>query len=258
MNTKKENLLFNWLIADITFDIKRRTYTKQKEKFLLLTARPVFKDAIHRLRAEARVPQDGFSKFEVGQSWARNLSDVTKGYLNAELSRILKSLDIGERWQQAIEYYWIFNQQPQDELIPQPVDYMVENSNTALSLKVYKDTTLDDIKEIWPDIKEQQVFLGRLDAHSQSNYKKRTGRPRYDGFVLDPKKKRITPVVKWQPKRFGSYKNFREYQKAYEMRENSKSYKDIAKALGWGDASWEKVSIYIKRFKDAVEKNELY
>lgn len=219
--------------------INKRIY-KQKQKFDILLSDPSFIERVDTIRRTFRIPDKGFTSFQDCLKWAINLykkENMLKSFKNniKTIFPIEEKNKIGERWWPAVEYFILFNRADADHLFPNQVDFGVEErgGELILGLEIYKDTTMDDIKAIWPQIEDHKKILGRVDKM---------------------KKDKMT-IKAWQPKRFGEYENFLKYKKAFELKNQGRSYNYIASELGIG---YSEVGTYIKRFNKAIEENNLF
>lgn len=210
----------------------------QREKFLILQSNQEFLLRMARIRTKFGI----FTKtFKDQLEWAKNLyktkkTSETKSDFDKEIQKLLHDFHISERWQQAIEYYVIFNKSPKN-LIPPALDFCFGDNLHSITIKINRNTTLDDIKETWKEIEKSKSALKVLSEKYETD----------DG-------RRILKFRK--PKKHTPIREFQKYKKTYQLRQKGLKYRDIAKQLGINDYSV--VGIYIKRFKKAIRENELY
>lgn len=228
-------------------------FPKRKEKISILLANPEFISAILELRICFNIPSIGFFDFKSSINWAKRiiLNNKLRKY-NLNLQKIMKRFKIGSAWKQAIEYYLIYNRKDLDHLIPKPVNIQVtieENGEITLRLQIYKDTELSDIIKFSSEIKKNQSALG----YPVNNQVNSTDVEKIT-YIFDKQSKKVWKISKNKPKRFKNYEQFLRHKNAYDLKQQGKSYKFIAKEL---KCQYSAVSVYIKRFEDAIKQNEL-
>ncbi len=231
---------------------------KQKVKFEILLCDPEFLQKINTIRKTFNIPTNGFADEKKALKWAKNL--YSKEYRLMSLKNTIRDLypeKIGSRWYLAIEYYLLFNRTNADHLLPNQVNYWVEidDDEYRLKIEIYKDTSIEDIKKIWPEIKKQRKLIGTI---KKMKVKERENSISNKNIVYTINEDKIIKINLWDQKRFGNYKNFLQYRKAYELRKIGKKYTEIAVKLGWSNADSYKVGTYIKRFKQAIKENILF
>lgn len=251
MRTKKDGIINNFSLGSVSpvekwlvplhegvIKVDQPIPKSQKEKFFILQSNPEF----FLRRASIRTKFGLFTgDFEDYFGWAEKLYEEkelgkTKDDFDKEIRALMHDFHIGQRWQQAIEYYVIFNKHP-EHLIPPALDFYVDSNFHTISLKINRGTTLDDIKENWREIEKNKHYLEVLSDKYETD----------DGEQI---LKRI------KPKKYSTIREFQKYKKASQLNESGLKYAEIAKRLGINDYST--VGVYIKRFKEAIKENELY
>lgn len=144
-----------------------------------------------------------------------------------DIKAILKKYLLNPKWKDPIRRYILFND-PEKMGLSIGVtitghlnDY--EPTEYQLSLQIDEDTTLEDIKEIWPDVMAHQERL------------------------IYRKQKKFQPI-----------KNFERDKEAYDLKQSGKSYNNIADILSkkYDKAiSYDDVASYIKRYKKKIGIN---
>lgn len=231
---------------------------RQKQKFEILVSCPDFIETVDSIRKTFNIPAEGFTNNEQCLKWAKNLyKDENR---KKSFNNIIKSIypdKIGARWYPAIEYFILFNRSDADHLFPNQVSFGIINDNGEfiLKLEIYKDTVLEDVEKIWPIIKKCRGIIGKINKMKiKSDHKDR----KFKNVIHTIYDNRLIKIQEWEVKRFGDYKNFLQYKKAFILRKAGKSYKEIAVELGWNKEDWPKVGTYIKRFKKAIKENILF
>lgn len=230
---------------------------KQKEKFLILLSDPNFIKEVYKIREVFGIPKQGFNNDEKTLEWAKDLyskDNRVKSFKN--IIRNLYPNKIGARWYPAIEYFILFNRSDANHLFPNQVNFGIRNDNGEfiLELEIYKDTSLENIEKIWPIIKKNREIVGKINKMKIGNIKDKNP----EDVIYTIHDNRLIKIKGWRPKRFGSYKIFLQYKKAFDLKQQGKKYKEIAKELGLYESDWPKIGTYIKRFKKAIKENILY
>lgn len=239
--------------------------TKQKQKIKLLVNRPDFQKIVLVLRKKWNIPKDGFQKQEDIDNWNNKLNFDSDKYLEEVLPAKKKDMDkaindkntelyfqlrnefnnnlprnaflndikklvhdqrISPRWINGIKRYLLSNNLDNMAIFLGPViatKVDMELDLETISIEINEDTVLDDIKAIWPEVKERQ---------SELLYKKRD---------------------KNQP-----MKNFERNKKAYKLKQEGKSLKDIAEILSdeyQKDYVYSDAADFIKKYKKIVGIN---
>lgn len=233
----------------------RTSKKKQKQKFIILIADPEFIKTANSIRKIFYIPENGFTDNEQCLGWAKDL--YKNENRKKSFNNIIKNLypdKIGPRWYPAIEYFVLFNRSDADHLFPNQVDFGIANDNGEfiLELEIYKDTTLKDIEKIWPTIKKNQEIMGKINKMKVENGS--SGKKSKD-VVITKYDDKFIEIKRWQLKRFGSYKNFLQYKKAFKLKKQGKTYNEIASELKIG---YSEVGTYIKRFEKAIKENTLF
>jgi len=176
--------------------VKTRTKLYQKAKILI--SDPKFQQEIKELRGKWNIPQNGFTTNEENQNWHDWIMEVTDKFLDEncieesklemdlsrmkkwkekekanqnfndqtpinafhiDLDRLVSMYKLPSSWHESIKRYLMFNS----------VDLMMIPGNVSIAIGVGKerklmleinaDTTLEDIKFIWPMVKAEQKRL---------------------------------------------------------------------------------------------------
>jgi hypothetical protein len=234
-----------------------------KQEIKVLVSRPAFQKEISDLRKKWNIPQDGIKTEDDNQEWNRNLDTATDRYhekewpkCRAEIDRLIKERKFREaeekrkehnakaplnefrediwsivrkyrlspRWHTGIRRYLLFND-PDNLNLTAGVTMVVtwENGMKRLALEIDGDTTLRDIRQVWPSVKRMQKDL---------MYRK---------------------ADKFQP-----IKNFERDKMIYELEQDGKSEKDIGDIIQqeFGDTlDYNEINIAIKRYKKRLNIN---
>lgn len=249
-----------------------------KQKLELMACREDVQAEIKSFREEFSVPLEGFSSFNDGFEWSQNVarsydpkSYPASGPVNAsreqgdnlqtfsnspleaqykrKLTEFLRLFEIDDRWSDAVEYYILFNKIDAHEVLPKSVKIQTipdKDGRQSLQLLIRDDVEQSDVLAEWPVIEAWQGIV-----HSQQNLN-----------FNDPAKKlwkeleKIDPNPDWERQkkrknRGSRTATFESYMLAYRLKREGKSYKEIAKELGFG-ADWAKAGIHVKRSKDLI------
>lgn len=145
-------------------------FNKEKKQVDLLLKNPTFIKSILELRKKWKIPETGLKGNEESKKWHYRLyakadeldadtTDILKQY-NSDLERIRLKLNLSEVWKDFIKYFLLFNKV--GDLGTRVVIVRKKNYNTKeneLFIQIFGDTRLEDIKEIWSEIKEHQKIL---------------------------------------------------------------------------------------------------
>ena len=234
-----------------------------KQEIKVLISRPAFQKEIAFLREKWNIPPDGIKTEDDNQEWHHKLDVATDKYnetewpkCRAEIDRLNKERKFREaedkrkeynlnvpmnafrediwsvvrkyrlspRWHTGIRRYLLFND-PDNLNITAGVTMVTtwENGMERLALEIDGDTTLKDIRQIWPWVKRMQKDL---------MYKR---------------------ADKFQP-----IKNFERDQRIYELQQEGRSEKDIGDIIQreFGDSlDYNEINIAIKRYKKRLNIN---
>ncbi len=166
----------------------------------------------------------------------------------------------GNRWRKPVEYYILFNEENADHLFPDPItlNTKIVDGELEMHLSIYKDTTKQDVDDIWAKVKETQLLLGRMKDEAKFPIKENTGKV----VTPDKQNKKIWAVSPTKAKRRKKiddpHDQFSKYEKATKLSQQGMKYDDIAKELGWKKSDQGKVGTYIANFKKEIENNELF
>lgn len=233
------------------------------QKIKLLISRPDFQEEILTLRKKWNIPVKGIKNEEDNQAWHEQLYIATdkfheeewpkyrrelkklrddKKFIEEEKKRrevnlrvplnafgndvwnIVKKFKLAPRWQNGIKRYLLFNDSEHLNLFSGIIiNTSWEKGIEKISLEIDSDTTLSDVKRIWPWIKRMQRGL---------SYK-----------LSD----------KYQP-----IKKFERDKRAYELEKKGKTIEEIGEAINLefdnslGDSEIRQI---IKRYKKRLNIN---
>jgi hypothetical protein len=234
-----------------------------KQAIKVLISRPAFQKEIADLRKKWNIPPDGIKNEDDNQEWNRNLDIATDRYhekewpkCRAEIDRLNKDRKFREaeekrkehnakaplnefrediwsvvrkyrlspRWHTGIRRYILFND-PDNLNLTAGVTIVTtwENGIKRIALEIDGDTTLNDIKHIWPWVKRMQKGL----MYRQAD--------------------------KFQP-----IKNFERDTRIYELDQAGKTLKEIAETINleFDNALLEgEIKQVIKRYKERLNIN---
>lgn len=153
-------------------------------------------------------------------------NDIPRNAFLIDIKRLAHEQKLSPRWVDGIKRYLLFNNPGNMGIFIGPVintKIDMEFEMETISLEIEADTTLEDIKAIWPEIKEMQLRL---------------------------------PYTK--QKKFQPLRKFDRNKKAYEMHQQGQKYREIAdmfskdgKTIGEED-----VAKMIERYKKKVDINQ--
>jgi hypothetical protein len=234
-----------------------------KQEIKVLVNRPAFQKEIADLRRKWKIPPDGIKNEDDNQEWNRKLVVKTDEYYEAEWPKCRTEIDklnkegkfreaeekrkecnakaplnefrediwstvrkyrLSPRWHNAIRRYILFND-PDNLNLAAGVTIINtwENGMKRISLEIDGDTTMKDIKQVWPWVKRMQKDL---------MYKR---------------------ADKFQP-----IKNFERDKKIYELDQEGKTLTEIAELINteFDDALLEgELTQIIKRYKKRLNIN---
>lgn len=234
-----------------------------KQEIKVLVSRPAFQKEIADLRKKWNIPQDGIKTEDDNQEWNHKLDVATDEYhetewpkCRAEIDRLNKERKFREaeekrkeynakaplnefrediwsvvrkyrlspRWHTGIRRYLLFND-PDNLNLTAGVTIVNtwENGMKRIALEIDSDTTLKDIRHIWPWVKRMQEGL---------MYKK---------------------ADKFQP-----IKNFDRDKRIYELEQEGKSEKEIGDTIQqeFGDSlDYNEINIAVNRYKKRLNIN---
>ena len=150
-----------------------------------------------------------------------------------------------------IEYYLLFNKTDVHELMPKSVAVTfnpdeITGENT-LYLRIGTDTEQRDVENEWKSV---AAFQGMVRSQKGFDLNKMSDQKKV--LKIDPNE----AVKKQKTKKDRKHKvvTLEKYKRAYELRGQGKSYKEIAKSLG---CAYNEVGGYLKRFKDVIANVKL-
>lgn len=142
-----------------------------------------------------------------------------------DIKKLTKEQELSPSWIDGVKRYLLFNNPDNIGIFIGPVistKIDIEFETETISLEIEANTTIEDIKAIWPSVKEMQ---------SRLSYKKQE---------------------KFQPLR-----KFDRNKKAFELHQQGKKYKEIAVELSTNEKEYyeEDVSKMIERYRKLVDIN---
>ncbi len=142
-----------------------------------------------------------------------------------DIKRLTKEQKLSPRWIVGIKQFLLFNNPDNMGMFVGPIistKFDLEFGTETISLEIEANTTLEDVKAIWPEIKEMQSRL---------------------------------PYVK--QRRFQPLRKFGRNKKAFELHQQGKKYREIAVELSTKEKECyeEDVSKMIERYKKLVDVN---
>ena len=247
-----------------------------KQKLELMTYRDDFQTEINFIRKRFGIPDSGFPDFKTCGKWAQEITtssepeksvkkDPMRAYAKLRegtlfsseyekvLSRLMKTLDIDNRWFEAVEYYLLFNKTDAHQMLPKSVvvELLAEpkTNKQKLYLQITADTEQRDIIEWWSTV---QKFQGILRSNSEIDYSKSASEILKKIKSIDP-----VPYVAIQEKKKDRKKSsltIKKCRDAYLLRSEGKSYNEIKKVIG---CAQNEVGMYIGRYKKMIRNNRL-
>lgn len=242
------------------FDEKAK---RLKQEIKVLVSRPAFQKEVATLRGKWNIPSEGIKTEDDNQEWHHKLDIATDEYRNTEWPKCRVEIDrlnkerkfreaeekrkehnakaplnefrediwsvvrkyrLSPRWHNAIRRYILFNDPDNLNLVAGvTIVNTWENGMKLIALEIDADTTLKDIKQVWPWVKRMQKDL---------MYKR---------------------ADKFQP-----IKNFERDQRIYELQQEGRSEKDIGDIIQreFGDSlDYNEINIAIKRYKKRLNIN---
>jgi len=180
--------------------------------------------------------------------WAKKLFNdkKVKQEFDEQLDLLLNDFHASNRWRRAFGSFLIFNK-VFDSVFPSAFDYYINQERTSVIVEVNRNTTLNDIKKGWKAIEQQKAALKTLGGAVKNK------RIKDDFFVFNPGNVCKSELIK--PKKNNLKEAYQVGKKAYDMRNNGKSNKEISKVL---KIDLYHVSHYIKQYKDYLDSIELY
>lgn len=166
---------------------------KQKQKINLLINRPDFEKAILSLREKWNISKNGIKNQEEFDQLNNNIP--VKDLLD-DIKKIIHDQKISPRWINGIKRYLFLNDPNNMAIFIGPVistKVDIKSDLETISIEINEDSTIEDIKAIWSEVKNSQARL---------LYKKRD---------------------KNQP-----IKNFERNKKAYDLKQEGKTLTEIA------------------------------
>ncbi len=143
-----------------------------------------------------------------------------------DLKRLTHEQQLSPRWIDGIKRFLLFNNLDNIGMFVGPVistKFDLEFGTETISLEIEANTTLEDVKAIWPEIKEMQSKL---------------------------------PYIK--QKKFQPLRKFDRNKKAYELHLAGKKYREIADEFSNDDKTFgeEDIAKMIERYKKKVDINQ--
>lgn len=230
----------------------------QKNKFLLLLFNETFLSKIGTMRKNFNIPSKGFNNKEAAIRWANKIyssSSLKKSYRKS-LSVLLAESKISRRWENAIQSYIAFNKKDIDPIIPPPFEVAIvqdeEGANeNRLMLRIFEDTTLDEIKYFWPEIENHKALINHFDTAARNDF---------EGVNTPDRKGGITKkYVPWIPRR-KKIPNIHLYTKVFEMHQRGATSEEIIKEIRMPGKSYtyNDISKLLNEIKTLAEKIVLY
>ena len=245
------------LMPDFHFKESLEAPKSQRNKLLVFLCNKELRKAIEAIREEFTIPVVGLKDKVKAKEWAEKLYCSPKNktcYFN-EISRLLEVFNASQRWENALQYYVLFNKKSFDHLIPLPFDAGIrvdEENKRHLSLELYSDTTLEDIKLFWPEISALKTPLDRFQDDNTN-----TGE---FILVLDKSKKKLTKSYVQKTGRLKKPFDLPGNLKIYDLKNKGLKYKEIAETvkLNQKTISYDDVSRILNRFEKIAKKTKLY
>lgn len=199
------------------------------------------------LKNRFKIPK-GDSTMNEYEVWAKKLFNDknTKQAFDEQLNLLLKDFHASNRWKKTFGYFLIFNR-ASDSVFPSAFDYYINQERTSVIVEINRNTTLNDIKKGWKAIERQKTALKTLGGIVKNE------RIKGDFLVLNPGNVYKSELIK--PRKNYFKESYRIGKKAYDMRYNGKSNKEISEVL---KIDLYHVSHYIKQYKDYLNSIELY
>jgi len=235
---------------------------KYQKRFYVLISNPKLHSEENKFREVFKITKCGLDSFDEGIKWGNAVyADIKiKNKYETELKKLMINFKIGNRWRKPVEYYLLFNEENVDHLLRDPISLgtKIVDGELEMYLNIYKDTTKQDIDDIWAKVKETQLLLGRMKDEAKFPIKENTGKV----VTPDKQNKKIWAVSPTKAKRRKKiddpHDQFSKYEKATKLSQQGMKYDDIAKELGWKKSDQGKVGTYIANFKKEIENNELF
>ncbi len=263
MKNKKNRIIYDksekWILSlsknTQRFDCGKNPKKDSEERFYILTNDPDFLKEAKRIRVSFDIPNHGFKNDQDAIRWAKKIYNNKKINLLKKEVKNLFPERISPRWYPAIEYYLLFNKTNAEHLFPPPLDFWIEERDReyVIMLKILKGTTQKDIIKVLPEIEKQKRIIGKIDRWKIKDNKEKFN----EAYTYSVSNGSIIKIKPSKDKRFGSYKNFLKYKKAFELRKKGKTYEEIAKEIESYKSDSPKTGTYIKRFKEALKENTL-
>lgn len=131
---------------------------KQLEKARLFFEHVIFQKEAVALRTFLNIPEDGFTSED--DSFAYITDHANQVVFLKSLSEFVRKYNISNRWFSVFGYYVLMNDVDiPNGLIPSVVEMYVPNSRDRVMLEIFKDTKIEDVKEAWHIINQQQLAL---------------------------------------------------------------------------------------------------
>jgi len=166
---------------------------RQKQKINLLINRPDFEKAILSLREKWNIPKNGINNQEEFDQLNNKIP--VKDLLD-DIKKIIHDQKISPRWVNGIKRYLLSNDPDGMALFLGPViaaKVDMDSDLETISIEINEDTTIEDIKAVWSEVKNSQDRL------------------------LYKKQKKFQPI-----------KNFERNKEAYNLQQQGKSLNEIA------------------------------
>lgn len=218
---------------------------KQKQEIKILTNKPGFKDSIILLRKKWNIPENGIHSEGELNKWYEHLNDDSNNYIKSmlfqkrskdefnneiprnsflrDIKKIVQKQKLSPRWIDGVRRYLLFNDLENMGMFVGPVintKFEMEFETETLYLEIEANTTLDDVKAVWPSV---------MEAQSRLLYKNQ--------------------------KKFQPIRNFDRNKKAYELHTQGKKYAEIADFMSTENKTYgeEDIGKMIERYKKKVD-----
>jgi len=214
-----------------------------EERFIAYSYKAEFQEQVKSLRALHNIPELGFDNL----NHALKVFNVPEESYQSDLENALDTLDIDERWLQTIEYYLLYNNIPEHELMPKSVAIKFRPNERSgrqeLFIQLFPETQKKDIEIEWNVIK---MFISMLELSNDADLNTEKSRKK---FIENENLKEFNKLQR-KKKRTGLKKK----RRAYELRMEGKKYSEIAKII---KCDTDQVSAYILRYKKDIKKATL-
>ncbi len=195
------------------------------ERYKVLLGNPKFQEDVLRFRVKWSMSENGIKTDEEAEKWHARHKKQQNEY-RTDIRTMMRKHKIAPRQELTIYRYCLYNDShtPLSMLGTVPIQTAdKEGENYTLKLVISPDTTLEDVKQVWSFVKEEQ-------------------------------KKLLT----WKREKAQPWKNFERDKRAFELQRDNKTLRQIAKIINQEydtDFGYSDISSIIQRYKKRVYTN---